>query len=93
MANLILIPMLNFNFQIMNNYLGIKDIKNYIDEQWFNLIVLKKQQELQQELMEEFWLEQEELRKKTFKKELIVEKKQKIMNWSSDIFILPIRND
>ncbi len=92
MANLILIPMLNFNFQIMNNYLGIKDIKNYIDEQWFNLIVLKKQQELQQELMEEFWLEQEELRKKTFKKELIVEKKQKIMNWSSDIF-LPIRND
>ena len=76
----------------MNDFLGIEDIRRYIDEQWFSLINLKKQQEL----LEEFWSEKEELRKKTFKKELIVEKKQKIMKWSidftSDIFI-PIRND
>ena len=76
----------------MNDFLDIEDIKNYIDKQWANIILLKKQQDI----LEEIWNEKEELNKKTFKKELIVEKKQKIMKWSidftSDIFI-PIRND
>ena len=77
----------------MNDFLDIEDIKNYIDKQWANIILLKKQQDI----LEEIWNEKEELNKKTFKKELIVEKKQKIkmLNWSNNIFIpiRPIRND
>jgi hypothetical protein len=76
----------------MNDFLNTMDIQSYIDEQWLNLIVLKKQQDI----LEEIWNEKEELRKKTFKKELIIEKKQKkwdfLIDFNSDTFI-PVRND
>jgi len=73
------------------NIMDIKDIKSYINEQWANIILLKKKQDI----LEEIWAEKEELKKKTFKKELIIEKKQKKWNWldyNHSIFI-PTRND
>jgi hypothetical protein len=84
--------MQSFNLKKMNDFLGIEDIKSHIDEQWLNIILLKKQQDI----LEEIWAEKEELSKKTFKKELIVEKKQKTWNWSINFdnnFFIPIRND